>query len=67
MEVKHSGGIGLFGLMFIVMFALKLAGVINISWWLVTAPLWAPFLVAIAFIVGAAIIATAGRSRGGRF
>ena len=35
-----SGGIGFFGLLTIVFVVLKLTGVINWSWWLVTAPIW---------------------------
>lgn len=53
-----SGGIGIFGLMFIIMFALKLGGVIDLSWWIVTSPLWVPaaivvfmFLVAFGFLL----------------
>lgn len=38
-EVK-SGGIGFFGLLAILFIGLKLSGVINWSWWWVTAPLW---------------------------
>lgn len=33
--------ISLLSLMFLVMFTLKLAGVVTFSWWWVTAPLWA--------------------------
>lgn len=47
-----AGGIGVFGLMFIVMFALKLGGIIDISWWLVTAPLWAPATVFLVVLLG---------------
>lgn len=33
--------IGLFGLMFLIMFVLKLAGpMAAVSWWIVTMPLW---------------------------
>lgn len=32
--------LGIFGVVFIVLLVLKLAGVIGISWWLVTMPLW---------------------------
>ena len=40
---SSSSGIGIFGLMFIVMFAGKIFGVAPVatwSWWWVTAPLW---------------------------
>ena len=45
-----SGGIGLFGMMFIVFLTLKLTGYITWSWWWVTAPLWGGF--AFVFLVG---------------
>lgn len=38
---SKSGGIGILGLLGIVFVTLKLCGVINWSWWLVTAPFWA--------------------------
>lgn len=43
---------GLFMLTFIVLLILKLGGIINISWWLVTLPLWywIPILVVVVFI-----------------
>lgn len=34
------------GLLFIVFLTLKLCGVIDWSWWWVTAPLWAPLAIA---------------------
>jgi hypothetical protein len=34
------------GMMFLIMFGLKLAGIATISWAVVTAPLWAPMLIA---------------------
>lgn len=40
-----SGGIGLFGMTFIVFLVLKLCKVITWSWWYVTAPLWIPLSV----------------------
>lgn len=43
-----SSGIGFFGLLAILFIGLKLGGVINWSWWWVTAPLWG----GIAFVVG---------------
>ncbi|MNI86819.1 hypothetical protein D3C85_1319030 [compost metagenome] len=41
--------VGIFGLMFVVMFGLKVAGIITISWWLVTLPLYGPVVVAAVF------------------
>ena len=35
-----SGGIGVTGLLGVVFVTLKLCGVINWSWWWVTAPFW---------------------------
>ena len=36
----------LLGIMFLIMFGLKIAGIVTISWVVVTAPLWAPVVVA---------------------
>lgn len=44
--------LGILPLMFLIMFALKLAGVITFSWWIVTVPLWG------LFALGAAILLT---------
>ena len=46
---SSSGGVGFFGLMFLIFMTLKLTGVIDWSWWWVTAPLWGGF--ALIFIV----------------
>jgi hypothetical protein len=46
-EKSSSGGIGLFGCLFLIFLVLKLAEVGSVarwSWWWVTAPLWAPIL-----------------------
>lgn len=47
-----NGGIGVFGLLGVVFVTLKLCGVINWSWWWVTAPFWAglALLAAIALL-----------------
>ena len=56
-----GSGISLSGLTFIVFLVLKLCGVIDWSWWWVTAPLWGPFALLIAglfiYIMIAVIIA----------
>lgn len=39
-----SGGIGVLGLLGCIFVTLKLCGVINWSWWWVTAPFWGGFL-----------------------
>ena len=50
-HTTHSGGIGLFGAMFIVFLVLKLTGYISWSWWWVTAPLWGGFLFGVAMMI----------------
>ena len=52
-----SGGIGIFGFMFLIMFGLKLTGYITFSWWWVTAPLWGPFVALLGFGVVVFIVA----------
>lgn len=47
---KESGGIGFFGLLAIVFITLKLADVIDWSWWWVLSPLWGPVVVVLAFV-----------------
>jgi nitrate/nitrite transporter NarK len=53
-----GGGIGLLGAMFLIFMTLKLCGVIDWSWWWVTAPLWAvpALLIAACVVVVAAIV-----------
>ncbi|HEY1394973.1 hypothetical protein [Roseateles sp.] len=51
------GGIGLPGVVFVVFLILKLVGVIDWSWWWVTAPLWASALIWLAVVVGIALVA----------
>lgn len=49
-----NNGIGLFGFVFLVFLALKLAGIGQVatwSWWWVTSPLWIPFAVIIAVLI----------------
>lgn len=48
-----SGGVGFCTVLFLIFLVLKLVGVIDWSWWWVTAPLWIPFstLVAISIVV----------------
>jgi hypothetical protein len=48
---QSSGGIGFFGLLAIAFIVLKLTNVINWSWWLVLAPIWAPIVIVIAIII----------------
>jgi hypothetical protein len=63
-DSAKSGGIGLMGLLFVLFLALKLLKVTDVatwSWWWVTAPLWAPTIVALIILavigVGAAVVA----------
>jgi hypothetical protein len=53
---SSSGGIGFFGLMFLIFMTLKLTGFIDWSWWWVTAPLWGGFALIILFIIFVMII-----------
>lgn len=39
-ESNSSGGLGISGVLFLIFLVLKLVGVIDWSWWWVTAPLW---------------------------
>lgn len=60
-DSSGGGGIGFFGLLFIVLLVLKLTGVIDWSWWWLTAPLWG---VAILVIFLVAFVAfTSGDKR----
>lgn len=55
-----SGGIGVLGLLGVVFVTLKLCGVINWSWWLVTLPFWggvALFVVVFIALFGFAVLA----------
>ena len=50
-----SFGFGLWGVLFLIMFVMKVMGlgaVASWSWWWVTAPLWGP----IAFVIGVALL-----------
>lgn len=52
-------GLGLPGVVFLVLMTLKLLGLADLSWWVVTAPLWAPalfvVLLALGFVAGVAV------------
>lgn len=51
-----EGGISLGTVLFIVFLVLKLTEVIDWSWWWVTAPLWIPVGIVVAFMVIVGII-----------
>lgn len=48
---NSGGGIGFFGVIFIVLLILKLFGLINISWWWVFSPLIIGFAIGIIFLI----------------
>ena len=50
---NSSGGVGILGLLGIAFVVLKLCGVIDWSWWLVTLPFWG----GLALLLGIAIMA----------
>lgn len=50
-QSARSGGVGFFSLLGLLFIALKLIGVINWSWWLVTLPLWGGIAVVIILVL----------------
>ena len=50
-NVTRTGGITFFGALGILFIGLKLAGIINWSWWLVLLPLYGPLVAALALIL----------------
>jgi len=68
---QQSSGVGILGLLGVVFVTLKLCGVIDWSWWWVTAPFWGVFafilgvfLVAFAALLSRELLTTAKRRRG---
>jgi hypothetical protein len=53
---SSSGGVGFFGLMFLIFMTLKLTNYIDWSWWWVTIPLWGGFALIFIILVIVAII-----------
>ena len=53
---KSTGGIGVGMILFLIFMTLKLTGNIDWSWWWVTAPLWAPLVLAIAIFAVIGIV-----------
>jgi hypothetical protein len=53
---SSSGGVGFFGLMFLIFMTLKLTNYIDWSWWWVTAPLWGGFALIFLFVMIVAFI-----------
>ena len=54
---SSSGGIGICGLLGVAFIVLKLTGVINWSWWWVTAPFWGGFAIGLIILAGILILA----------
>lgn len=48
---SNNGGIGIFGLLGVLFVGLKLTGVIDWSWWWVTAPFWGGFALAFVLVI----------------
>lgn len=67
---SSSGGISLFGALFLIFLTLKLIGVAPVaawSWWWVTAPLWGGFAAVLGiFAIGAAVVGIASLASGKR-
>ena len=54
---SSGGGVGFFGLLFLLFLGLKLGKIIDWSWWWVTSPLWGGFALILIFVLIAALIA----------
>jgi hypothetical protein len=48
---NSSSGIGITGLLFVAFVVLKLTNVIDWSWWWITAPIWLPVVIVLAFLI----------------
>ena len=48
---NSGGGIGFFGVVFIILLTLKLLGVISISWWWVFSPLIIGFAIGVICLI----------------
>lgn len=57
---SSSGGIGVVGLLGVAFVVLKLCGVINWSWWWVTAPFWAGVPIVLLILLVFVLVITAG-------
>ena len=51
-DKSSSAGSGFTGLLFLVFLTLKLCGVIDWSWWWITAPLWGPLIICALILLG---------------
>lgn len=50
-ESNSSGGVGVVGLLGVAFVVLKLTHVIDWSWWWVTLPFWAGFLILLIIVI----------------
>ena len=57
-ESVSSGGIGVTGLLGVVFVTLKLCGVIDWPWWLVTLPFWGGLALVAGVLIVLGIVAT---------
>ena len=48
---NSGGGIGFFGVIFIILLILKLFGLISISWWWVFSPIIIGFVIGLIFLI----------------
>jgi len=48
---SSSGGIGVLGLLGVAFVVLKIMGIINWSWWLVTLPFWGGIVIGLVIFV----------------
>ena len=48
--MKYNG-VGFLELLFLLLLGLKLGGVISVSWWIVTMPVWLPFAIGLVLIL----------------
>jgi len=55
-KTSTIGGIGVIGALGIVFVVLKLCGVINWSWWLVTLPFWGEAAIAASICIVAIVV-----------
>lgn len=58
-ETEQSGGICVLGLLGVVFVTLKLCGVINWSWWWVTAPFWGVLAIVIVLVIASVLVSAA--------
>jgi len=58
---SSGGGVGIFGLLGVLFVGLKIGGVINWSWWLVTLPFWGGFALAALIFAVIGIIYTVSK------